>query len=190
MASKTIQGKYLLFAKIADASHQFANNDRNANFGISGSQAYLNLYALGEPSEASGRLFFNVENKVTIKRIKINPDGASELQKAPLHYAAEFDLQAAYEDTGTFYAYDEVHLRLPNWGTWYDVNITLEPYKRKDPLNQDAEYVTLSINPATCAFYCDDYNLQAAYIGESVVPSLEFEIETAGVTAQSNGWVF
>ena len=190
MSTKTIQGKYFIFAKIADASHTFANNDRNANFGITGSQAYLNLYALGEPSEAAGRLFFNVENKVTIKRIKINPDGAYGLQKGTLHYAAEFDLQAAFDDSGTFHAYDEAHVRIPNWGVWYDVNIMLEPYKRKDSQHQDAQYVTLSIDPATCALYCDDYNLQTAYVGESVVPSLEFEIETAGVTAQSNGWVF
>lgn len=191
MASKEVAGKYLLFAKIANCSYTIANNDRNANFGITGSQESLNVFSLNEPAAAAGRLVFDVENLFTIKRIKINSDGAPGLQAGTQHYAGEFDLEMVFDDgDGNIYAYDSVHIRIPNFNEWNDVNLTFTPSKRLNPNHKTAQYVTLSVNPTGCAFYCDDFNVQSDYEGEGVNVSILMEVETAGVVCQTNGVIF
>ena len=187
---KTIMGKYFIFAKVADCSHTLANNDRNANFGISGAQKLLDVYSLGEPDEAAGRLVFPVDGNINIKRLRINTDGAPGLQAGTQHFAAEFNLDAAIDDSGTIYKYDSVLIRATNFNTWFDCNLTLTPSKRRGG-HTSAQYVGLSVNPTGCKFYCDDFNIQSDYEGEGVNISIEMEIDAAaGVVSQSNGWLF
>lgn len=188
-----VNAKYMLFAKIANCSYTIANNDRNANFGITGAQQSLNVFALNQPAGAAGRLVFGVEGDFTIKRIKLRSNGAPGLQPGTQHYAGEFDLQMVFDDgDGNIYPYDSIHVRIPEFNTWNDVNLTLKPYKKMSaPLHDSAQYVTLSIEPTGAAFYCDDFNVQTDYEGEGVNLSLIMEVEDSnGVVCQTNGVIF
>lgn len=188
-----VNAKYMLFAKIANCSYTIANNNRNANFGITGAQKSLNVFALNQPAGAAGRLVFGVEGDFTIKRIKLRSDGAPGLQPGTQHYAGEFDLQMVFDDgNGNIYPYDSIHVRIPEFNTWNDVNLTLKPYKKMSaPVHDSAKYVTFSIEPTGAAFYCDDFNVQSDYVGQGVNLSLIMEVEDSnGVVCQTNGVIF
>lgn len=183
-----IQGKYLLFAHINNAAYTLTGADRAANFGITGAQAELFVKAISA-NDSSAAVVCNIESEIRIKRVKIEANGGPGIQAGINHLAAQFDLQLSREDSGNFIKYDSRKVTIPQWGEWFDLNLVLRPFKKIDNDSQ-FDYLGWSIDPATAAFYVDDYNIQADYIGQGITPFLFMEVEAPGLYLRTNGRIF
>ncbi len=183
-----VQGKYFIFAHVPNSSYTITGNDRAGNFGMTGDQVALDSYCIIAPV---GRVVFGVEKRLTIKKIRLVPNGAPGLQNAPGYLAGKINLQLVTEDgDGNITPFTNAKtIRIPNWGEWYEINMNFGPWERTGGDNT-SEYVRFSIVPDTAVFYCDDYNIQADYVGQGVTPRLEMLIETAGIVDSSAGVEF
>ena len=182
----TIQGKYTLIAKI-QAAGTLEEGNRNVTFAVTApADADLMPDCLNAPISAAGYSVFNSQTDITIKRIRLNANGAPEAKHAPNYYAGLFNLiigRKELDDNIT--AYDTAKIKIPEWGEWYELNLKLCPYKYD--LGPIDEYCGFYIDVNNNIFRVDCLNLDAAFEGLGVTPWLEMEIETAGVTASSNG---
>lgn len=189
MAAQEIQGKYLLYCFITNSSYTLTGADRAGNFGITGTAQELDVEAISA-NNANPAIVCNIENLLTIKRIKIEANGGPGIQAGVNHFAAKFDLMLGRDDgNGNFVVYDKRKVNIPNWGEWFDLNLTLKPWKK---LYNDStfNFLAFSIDPATAAFYVDDFNIQSDYVGQGITPILYMEAETAGIYIKSTGDIF
>lgn len=184
-----IQGKYHLYIALVDASYTLTGADRNADFGFIGDQDELTTRCLNFPDSLNGRIAIPVENRVDIKKIKLVPRGGYGLQNSPLYMAGKFFLQIGRTGDDGFIVYDQVAINIPNWGEWLDVDLSLCGANR---IGNDSsfDFLQFSIAYDTAVFTCDDYNLQADFIGQGISPALEMLVETAGVADATNGEIF
>lgn len=184
----TIQGKYTVSANVLNCAYTITGGSRTATFSITGTEEELKVIALNAPAD-NGEVKFNVENEITIKRVKVVPNGAPGLQAALNRFAAHFELKAVSEDENLdLIVYDSTFINVPNWGEWFECNMKIRPWKRTG--NGTEDFVGLSINPSNDLFSCDDYNVQDDYINQGVTPILYMEIETAGLYLKSNEEIF
>lgn len=189
MASQEIQGKYLLYCFILNASYTLTGADRAGNFGITGAQNEIEVDALSANNQ-NPAIVCNVENELTIKRIKIEANGGPGIKAGVNHLAAQFQLQLVRKDAdNNIVKFDSTQVNIPEWGEWFDLNLVLRPYKRIDG-NRNFDFLWFSIVPSTSHFYVDDYNIQADYINQGITPVLYMEVETAGLYIASNGQIF
>jgi hypothetical protein len=182
----TIQGKYTLIAKV-QAAGTLEDANRNVTFSVTApADAALIPDCLNKPINAVGYSVINSQYDVTIKRIRLNANGAPGAKHAPNYYAGVFNLILGHkelDDSITEYATAEI--KIPEWGEWYELNLKLCPYKYDlGPVN---DYCGFYIDVDNNIFRIDCLNLDSAFEGLGVTPWLEMEIETAGVTASSNG---
>ena len=182
----TIQGKYTLIAKVQAAGTLEADN-RNIEFAATNAEnANLLPDCLNAPPAAAGYAVFNTQHDVTIKRIRLNANGAPEAKHAPNYYAGVFDLiLGAKELDNSITPYDKAKIKIPEWGEWYELNLKLSPYNYK--LGPVDEYCGFYIDVDNNVFRIDGLNLADAFNNMGVTPWLEMEIETPGVVASSNG---
>ena len=185
----TIQGKYTLIAKIKAAGTLEADN-RNITFGVTDpNDANLIPDCLNAPISAVGYSVFNSQNDVTIKRIRLNANGAPGAQHAPNYYAGVFNLIIGVKELDdSITAYDKAQIKIPEWGKWYELNLKLCPYNYK--LGPVDEYCAFYIDVDNNIFRVDGLNLAEAFEGLGVTPWLEMEIETAGIVSSSNGVLY
>lgn len=180
-----IAGRYGLTINITNAQYTFNGNNRDAQFTpmppdivVAANCVQINYY--GAQALGCG------DSDFVIKRARIISSGAPGLQPPELKRAAQINLDLCKQD-GTLL--DGVILKLQNWNEWTDINATLRPYKTK-PSWSDGELV--NNKPV---FFCprhlntyynvDDYNLQAAYVGQTVSPILELDVESTGGMVES-----
>lgn len=185
----TIQGKYTLIAKIK-AAGTLEKDNRNINFAVTApADANILPDCLNAPKEAAGYAVFNSQNDITIKRIRLNANGAPEAQHAPNYYAGAFNLIVGTKNLDdTLNVYDFAEIKIPEWGEWYELNLTLLPYKYTGgPID---EFCGFFIDIANNVFRIDGQNLDEAFDNLGVTPWLEMEVETAGIVSSSNGWLF
>lgn len=185
----TTQGKYTLIAEVQAAGTLDADS-RNITFSVSENEkADLFPDCLNMPKEAVGYAVFNSQTDITIKRIRLNANGAPEAKHAPNYYAGVFNLIVGNREADeTITKYDWARIKIPEWGEWYELNLTLRPYNYKSgPVD---EFCTFYIDIENNVFRVDGLNLADAFQGMGVTPWLEMEIQTAEVVASSNGFVF
>ena len=184
----TIQGKYTLIAKL-QAAGTLQDGNRNINFSVTNpSNAGLTPDCLNAPESAAGYAVFNSQNDVTIKRIRLNANGAPGAQHAPNYYAGVFNLiigRKELDDSIT--AYDKAQIKIPEWGKWYELNLKLCPYNYQGTIE---DYCGFYIDINNNVFRIDGQNLNPDFEGLGVTPWLEMEIETAGIVASSNGVLY
>lgn len=185
----TIQGKYTLIAKI-QAAGTLEDGNRNVTFAVTApADADLMPDCLNAPISAIGYSVFNSQTDITIKRIRLNANGAPGAQHAPNYYAGAFDLiigRKELDDSIT--AYDKAKIKIPEWGKWYELNLKLCPYNYQ--LGPIDDYCGFYIDVDNNIFRVDCLNLDSAFEGLGVTPWLEMEIETAGIVASSNGVLY
>lgn len=182
-----VQGKYLCFGNVNNASYTLTGNARGASFGITGSEDKdINLKCINNPDGAL-KVVFPVENDVTIKRVKLDANGGYGIQHGVNHPAAALSFLAARNTLDGVKVYDRAIIEIPNWGDWYEMNLVLRPYRREE--GDHGEYVGLYVG-GDAVFYVDDFNVQDDFIGQGITPQFEFEIETAGLVIQTNGRIF
>lgn len=178
-----IAGKYNVSAKL-NAQYEFTGNNRDATFSISSPDATLDLSCISSSTSAFVAVMYDC--RVKIKRVRLVSAGAPGLQRSETHRAGSFvlALQAA-DENGIYTTLDSVVVKIDNWNEWTATNFDLRPYKT--PFNFTDAQVTQHKPVKFCAlylnssFYCDDYNVQSAYVGKTFTPWLEMEIETAGM---------
>lgn len=180
------QGKYTLIAKVQAAGTLEADN-RNIEFTVTNpANADLLPDCLNAPKLAAGYAVVNSQYDVTIKRMRLNANGAPEAKHAPNYYAGVFNLilgKKEIDDSIT--QYDKVQIKIPEWGEWYELNLKLRPYNYQ--LGPVDEYCGFYIDVDNNVFRIDGLNLADAFNNMGVTPWIEMEIETAGITASSNG---
>lgn len=184
MAAVAIAGKYFLHTLIENTSYQLTNNDRNADFHTSAGDVQLGVYALNSRS-SNTIIHLLPQNDFNIRRARIVAAGGAGLQPgndAPF-LAAKLSFFAGVDNgDGTFTEFDTCNISLTRWGEWEQINKVIRPYKYTlGPLPQLCDLILKSSGGVTNSFWCDDYNLQADYVGETIKPVLEMEVETAGL---------
>ena len=182
----TIQGKYTLIAKV-QAAGTLENGNRNISFSVTvPADAELLPDCLNAPKQAVGYAVFNSQRDITIKRIRLNANGAPEAKHAPNYYAGDFNLiigKKELDDSIT--PYDKAQVKIPEWGEWYELNLKLYPYNYQ--LGPVDEYCGFYIDVDNNVFRVDGQNLAEDFEGLGVTPWIEMEIETSGIFASSNG---
>lgn len=185
--AKQIQGKYFLQANIPTA-YTLTGADRAGSMGVN-DVTELVVESINAPG-MSNRVYFPVEHLVTIKRVRIVANGGPGIQGGVNHYAGQFILSMACVDgEGNVTKFDECPVIIPNWGEWYDINMSLKPFKRTGG-DTSAEFVGMAIEKtfgSVAMFYVDDFNIQDDFVGQGITPILQMEIETAGLVCSSNG---
>ena len=183
-----IAGIYRISAKL-NAQYTLTGNDRDADFTISAPDVPLDLSCTSSSTTAYVKPIY--DGILKIKRVRLVSAGAPGLQRPELHRAANFNLSVdAADENGIYTNLDSVIIKIDNWNEWNNVNHDLRPFKTyftftDSQINQHKP-VTLFARYMNSEFYCDDYNLQAAYIGQTFTPYLEMEIEsTAGMVETS-----
>lgn len=184
MAAVAIAGKYFLHTLIENTSYELTGNDRNADFHTSAGDVQLGVYALN--SRASNTIVYLLpENDFTIKRARIVAAGGHGLQPGndTPFLAAKLCFYAGVDNgDGTFTELDACNMSLTKWGEWEEINKTIKPHKYTGgTLPQLCALILRSSGGETNSFWCDDYNLQEDYVGQTIKPILEMEVETAGL---------
>lgn len=173
-----IAGKYTLWGVVPNCSYEFAGNNRAASFGITGDRVQMRMKALNALSIDSNVTPVMGAN-LQIKRAKIEPSGASELRPPAGELAAGFFLNLVYTDADeNLQVLDSIALQFDRWGKWCDINKDLKAYGNIKPPPTACAF---SIQPSFAFFKCDDYNIEDAYIGQTVTPVLVLEVETPGM---------
>lgn len=179
-----IAGKYFLHTLIENTSYELTGNDRNADFHSTAGDVQLGIYALN--SRASNTLVKLIpQYDFIITRARIVAAGGHGLQAgtAAPFIAAKIGIYAGVDHgDGTFDNFDDCYFTLTNWGEWQDINKTIKPHKYTlSPLPQLCDLILRNSGGFYNTFYCDDYNLQEDYVGQTIKPVLEMEVKTAGM---------
>ena len=137
------------------------------------------------------------QNVQTIKRARLRTPGA-EFLRAAYEPGEIYPIQITIEACDPFDSYstigdDMVCLNLTEFNKWEDVSIN---YASKAVFESGKDYFQFRVtsdvpgvgHPARI-FY-DDYNIQAAYVGQSFGLYLDLEIDTAGIYGVNTGRVY
>lgn len=185
-----IAGRYGLTIVISKATYEFTGNDRNAQFVAT----YPNETVAANCTQIFGGSAQAVaigECNFIIRRARIISSGAAGVRAPTGSRAAQVHLKLEKQLGGEL---DDVFLKFQNWNEWTEINATLRPYKNK-PTWLDAEIVNhkpaFFVVDYNYSYYnVDDYNVQAAYVGQSFTPILELDVEAAGMLETSNFNIF
>lgn len=183
-----IAEKYNVSAKI-NAKYTLTGNNRDATFSISSPDAPLDLSCVSSSTSAYVAAMYDC--RVKIKRVRLVSAGAPGLQRTETHRAGSFvlALQAA-DENGIYTTLDSVIVKIDNWNEWTETNFELRPFKTQFTFtpaqitqHKPIKFCALFTNSG---FYCDDFNVHSAYVGQTLTPWLEMEIETAGMVELQN----
>lgn len=178
--AKKIMGQYWMYADI-DAEYTFTGADRNVSFSPTSNS--LNFYLLGGSKyDAPNSAAFLKNNKIVVKKFKFTPMGAKGCrtsQNVGTNCVAIHGVN--YGET----LFDNVLFTATNWGEWNDCNIIIEPFKAQG--SDSDPHVYFELDNAYSYFTVDDYNIQAAYVGQKMKVRLELMVDTAGVDIYHGG---
>lgn len=180
-----IAGSYFVHFEIPGTEYTFTGNARNAQFHPTAGDKRADMRALNS-SGSNTAVKFITQNSITIKRARIVGAGAPGLQagNASPFLACRVSLFAGVDhgEGEPVDRLDSTHISLMNWGEWQDVNKTFTPYDNAAALESLPQICDLFIDGgANSLFWCDDFNLQEDFAGQTVKPILELEIDTAGM---------
>ena len=206
MANVTVAGKYSIVCKLpfgADgtaAAYEFTGNNRAASF-----TASIPIKVLATVCTSSdlngGYAAFSKEADLVIKRARLNAEGAEGLNCSPGELAGRFYLGLLKGATGfkpdgvtLGEELDAIKLTFKNWGEWVEMNGVLRPYINKSvdwsDTAPDMRICRLAFYYQNSAFTCDDYNVNAPYVGEALTPTLELEVSCPGIFSSSDGSIY
>lgn len=194
MKCKPIKGKYnVLSAPAFSSGYTFTGNNRDAE--ISPNSEFMLSVLTGDYSPDYGLetdVNFIYDNLINIKRIRVNSKGAPGLRSS-VFYASQLFInvicgrlgQKKDETPGdVLFTFGFI---IPRWNEWINTSLCVKPFESNVNIDK-SQYDLIDGKLPVCfgtlsesEFKIDDYNIQSAYIGETFTPSIEFEIETAGV---------
>lgn len=169
-----IYGKYIINTSLDGFfdPYNFTSNDRYAEVG--GQFDTTLQFSLG--SNLFRGMNYNVvtflkNNSVLVKRACLRTPGSIGLNPSPAKPAAMLDLMA-YDN---YASGKHLSLVLPLFNQWCDVNVRFESFA-----DITENYFDFKIKVGS-KLYVDDYNVQAAYVGQPLKTVLELDVDTAGL---------
>lgn len=160
---------YRVYA-VLDSSYTFTGSARQASFGVAANAAlecHALSFALSDKVQFKGGQF-------RIVRARLLASGALGLAPGKEKIAGKVKLKFV---TGGEDASGSFELSFAKWDEW--VNQDLRIGVKDSVVGKDCE---LEVIKNSTTFTCDDFNVDSAYVGQTVVPMLELEIEANGVT--------
>lgn len=187
-----VQGKYTLSIELP-TSYELTGNARNANFTFANNIEQFSPKCVNRGYIDNGYANISFENKVFVKRGRIYAAGGQGLQAAQDGtFAGQFLLVVRQFNNGSGGTLDTLFLRFPKWDEWYNIDGELKPFVGTAADWSGATYehlkpCRLGSQSIGSYFTCDDFNVQEDYVGQTVTPILELEIETGGLVGSSHG---
>lgn len=177
---------YFVRALVPDTEHEFAGNDRNATFAPSNSgNKFVTTYATNSDA-LNAPILLPLQGEFKIKRVRLVGVGAECLKPGTgsPYLAGKIAIGCGIEDIDNPPAVlplDVINLTVTRWGEWEETNKVLQPFKNMSDLNLSSYIAAqLFLNLDVSEFYCDDYDIASAYVGEKVKPLLEMEVDAGG----------
>lgn len=157
---------YRIIAKLP-ASYTFAGNARQATFGIS-ADASLETHVL---SFASADAVKFINGNVTIKRARLIASGAECLNPGKEKIAAKMHLKFVNGTNSS----PVFTMSFAKWNEWTEQNLSVGTGEIGGPCE-------LAIVESGTEFTCDDYSIADDFVGQTVVPMVEMEVECVGIS--------
>lgn len=184
MHNKNIMGKYNVSFPLNrfTSNFTFQNNDRYSTISPQGGD-YIAVLQLNAGS-SNPIISFIKNNKLKIKRGIIYTFGAEGLRAGfkdtvDRNIAALINLTAVRQNQLSD-DFGQIELEFPKYNEWIDFNFDFLVNQ-----NIDTDFYYFKI--ASYSYLTiDDYNIKTNYIGQSFVPRMVLEIESAGVWDVSN----
>lgn len=174
MATMNICGLYTVSAIIPNAEYEFTGNDRAATFTGGDDDALLQMVCFNAPS-MSGTFSFPKNGNIVIKRARVIAEGAEGAKPAPGKLAVKLFLCAAVAGTPVKIQ-DSVMLKFARYGEWIEANVTLRPSREKQPAGT-WDYCHMAVMSYGNEFTVDDYDVNAAFVGQKMGVRLEMVID-------------
>lgn len=159
---------YRVYA-VLNSSYTFTGSARQASFGVEADAAlecHALSFALADKVQFKGGQF-------RIVRARLSASGAIGLAPGKEKIAGNVKLKFV---TGGEDASGSFELSFAKWEEWVDQDLRIGV--TDSAVGKDCE---LAVIKSGTTFTCDDFNIDAAYVGQTVVPMLELEIECDGV---------
>ena len=174
---------YLVRFLIPDTQHEFTGNDRNATFAPSDSgNKFVTAYATNSVA-LNAPILLPLQGEFKIKRVRLVGVGAECLKPGTgsPYLAGKIAIGCGIEDLENPPAVlhlDVINLTVTRWGEWEETNKILQPFKNMSDLDL-SKYIAaqLFVYLNTTEFYCDDYDIGDAFVGQNVKPLLEMEVD-------------
>lgn len=158
--------KKTIVSAVINAEYVFTGADRDAAFAPS-SDAELSFVVLNK-GQGEKDVSFLRKNSLHVVRARLVPNGAPGLQVANGRNAADL-LFEVVEDGDAIASFG---LAFSKWDEWEEKDLYISLVEWSNPFN-------ITINDSS-VMRCDDFNVQTAYVGETLYPVLELEIESEG----------
>lgn len=153
-----------IYAKLP-TSYTFTGNARQATFGVS-ENASLETHVLSYAGADAVRF---KRSNVRIVRARLVPSGAAGLMPGKEKIAGR--LQLSFVRQGQNANGAPFTMSFYKWGEWERQEIST------GMPGSDGDICELAINANGTEFTCDDFNIADSFVGQTVVPMLEMEIE-------------
>lgn len=192
--NKPIKGKYnVLSLPVFSSGYTFTGNNRDAE--ASPETAFMPSVLTGDYNPDYGLdldVNFIYDNLININKVRINSNGAPGLQSS-VSFAAQIFINIICGRKGK--KKDETDgdilgvfgFLIPRWNEWTETSLCIKPFETNTLIDKsqydliDGKMPVVFGSMSESEFKIDDYNIQAAYVGKTFTPSIEFEIDTAGV---------
>lgn len=187
-----IQSKYVLRA-VTGESYTLTGNDRNATI-TKAADEVLETFDLTKILNANKSDGFYFGNTLNIKRARVYLAGGQGMQPAADGTLAAYlalNITQLYDGSGPKLA--RFFLNIPKYEVWFDVNAIIKPYEgTPDPWTgiMPEKHICRLMLESTSKFSFDDFNVQADYVGQDIIPVIELEIETAGIIDLQGGRIY
>ena len=191
-----IAGRYFVRFLVPDTEYEFTDNDRNATFTPSSAGTQIVTAYATNSDGLNAPVLLPIESEFRIKRVRLVGVGAESLKPGTgsPYLAAKIAIGCGEDDLDNppaALALDGINLTVTRWGEWEDTNKVLRPFRNLSGLDL-SNYIgaKLFVNLGQAEFYCDDYNLDAAFVGQKVKPLLEMEVDAGGLYDTVNKVLF
>ena len=175
MNPKKIKGEYIVRASLADMVNSYAFTGENRNKDLYASSNFRLGFTCGDIQYGSN-VYFNDENRLNIKAVRLVTSGADGLRRGQnASVAGKFELSANDMADGTGNYLGFLTFTVDNYNEWQPVNIKFQPSKG----STGSMFFLLVYQNSS--MFIDDYNIQDAYVGETFNVFLELLIDTAGI---------
>lgn len=175
---------YFVRFLVPDTEHEFTGNDRNATFAPSESgNKFVTTYATNSMA-LNAPILLPIQGEFKIKRVRLVGVGAECLKPGTgsPYLAGKITIGCGIEDIENPPAVlplDEINLTVTRWGEWEETNKILQPFKNMSALDLSGYIAAqLFVYMNTTEFYCDDYDIGDAFVGQTVKPLLEMEVDS------------
>lgn len=172
-----ILGHYILRASLDGffTSYNFTSNDRYAEVvGSADDELQFKLSFDSYGGSILTNVKFLTQAKLKINRVRVLTPGCPGLQPSPGKSAAVLFLRSNDGTDGG----RKIFLEIPKFNEWCEIDLEYETF---EDLKENYYWLDIEYSNGSTKLNIDDYNIQAAYIGQPLKTVLEIEVDTVGL---------